>query len=201
MTNIVSTIAAMLSTVVAFDKKGADFAAATAKLCEDFLAAGVDIEYFKRPTGAAKQNNLHVVAFASLSELAVRTITVKGKKANDETIKKFLDPEVSSAAMLQGMPKGGTGTSWNSQVSNKLGVWRKKLEAHIAAKAAPTTVVRKESTPEEIMMKALQSVYDKTQKAAFTCHDADAFKKALHLAAFAYTGKEGQIKTGDKTKK
>jgi hypothetical protein len=201
MTNITTAIAAMLSTVVAFDKKGREYTTATAKLCEDFLAAGVEIDYFKRPTGAAKQNNLHVVAFHSLSELAIRTVTAKDKKANDETIKKFLDPEVSSAAMLQGVAKGGTGTSWNSQVSSKLNVWRKKLEAHIAAKAAPVTVERKESTPEEIMMKALQSVYDKTQKAAFTCHDTDAFKKALHLAAFAYTGKEGQIKTGDKTKK
>jgi hypothetical protein len=201
MTNITTAIAAMLSTVVAFDKKGAEYSTATAKLCEDFLAAGVDIEYFKRPTGAAKQNNLHVVAFHSLSELAVRTITVKGKKANDETIKKFLDPEVSSAAMLQGMPKGGTGTSWNSQVSNKLGVWRKKLEAHIAAKAAPTTVEKTVLTDVESIMKALQQLYGKTQKAAFTCHDADALKKALHLAAFATTGKEGQIKTGDKTKK
>ncbi|CAB4180905.1 hypothetical protein UFOVP1064_1 [uncultured Caudovirales phage] len=53
----------------------------------------------------------------------------------------------------------------------------------------------------ESAMKTIQQQYGKTQKAAFKCHDADAYKKALHLAAFAVTGKEGQIKTGDKTKK
>ena len=190
----------MLASVVSFDKKGEEFRIATAKLCEDLLAAKVSPEHFKRPTGDAKQNNLHVVSFYGLSELAIRTIKMKGKKATDETVKKFLDPEVSSAAMLQGTPKGGTGTSWNSQVSSKLNQWRDKLNAHIAAKAEPSTVEKKESTPEEVMLKALQTMYDKTQKAAFKCNDDDNFKKALHLAAFAFTGKEGQIKTGDKTK-
>jgi len=200
MTNLLVT-AAMIASVVSFDKKGDDFAKATAKLCEDLLAAGVSPEYFKRPAGEAKKNNLHVVSFYGLSELAVRTISVKGKKANAETIQKFLDPEVSSAAMLQGTPKGGTGTSWNSQVASKLGQWRDKLNAHIAAKAEPTTEPKPVSTPEQVMLKALQTMYDKTRKAAFKCHDADSYKKALHLAAFAVTGKEGQIKTGDKTKK
>lgn len=200
MTNLLVT-AAMIASVVSFDKKGEEFRIATAKLCEDLLAQGVSPEHFKRPTGDAKQNNLHVINFFGLSELAVRSIKVKGKKASDETVKKFLDPEVSSAAMLQGTPKGGTGTSWNSQVSSKLGQWRDKLNAHIAAKAAPSTEPKTVNTPEQIMLKALQTMYDKTQKAAFKCHDDDGFKKALHLATFAFTGKEGQIKTGDKTKK
>ncbi|CAB4156538.1 hypothetical protein UFOVP1197_62 [uncultured Caudovirales phage] len=200
MTNLLVT-AAMIASVVSFDKKGEDFRIATAKLCEDLLAQGVSPEHFKRPAGAEKQNNLHVVNFFGLSELAVRTIKVKGKKATDETIKKFLDPEVSSAAMLQGTPKGGVGTSWNSQVSSKLGQWRDKLNAHIAAKAAPSTVTKKVLSDVESAMKTIQQQYGKTQKAAFKCHDADAYKKALHLAAFAVTGKEGQIKTGDKTKK
>ena len=200
MTNLLVT-AAMIASVVSFDKKGEEFRIATAKLCEDLLAQGVSPEHFKRPAGEAKKNNLHVVNFYGLSELAVRSIKVKGKKATDETVKKFLDHEVSSAAMLQGTPKGGVGTSWNSQVSSKLNQWRDKLNAHIAAKAAPSTEPRTVSTPEQIMLKALQTMYDKTQKAAFKCHDDDAFKKALHLATFAFTGKEGQIKTGDKTKK
>jgi hypothetical protein len=199
MTNLLVT-AAMIASVVSFDKKGEEFAKATEKLCEDLLAAGVTPEQFKRPAGAEKQNNLHVVNFFGLSELAVRTIKVKGKKATDETVKKFLDPEVSSAAMLQGTPKGGAGTSWNSQVSNKLGVWRKKLEAHIAAKEEPKTVTKAVLTDVESVMKALQQLYGKTQKATFTIHDTDGLKKALHLAAFAVTGKEGQIKAGDKTK-
>jgi hypothetical protein len=200
MTDIVSMLAAMKSTVASFDKADTDLANATAKLCKEFVEAGVTLDFFKRPAGAAKQNNLHVVAFASLSDLAIRSVKVGGKKASEETIKKFLDPEVASAAVLQGTAKGGTGTSWNSQVSNKLGVWRTKLSAYLAAQEEPKTVEKKVLTDVESVMKALQQLYGKTQKAAFECHDADAFKKALHLAAFAVTGKEGQIKTGDKTK-
>ena len=201
MSDIVSMLAAMKSTVASFDKADTDLANATEKLCKEFVEAGVTLDFFKRPVGAAKQNNLHVVAFAGLSDLAIRSVKVKGKKATEETVKKFLDPEVSSAAMLQGLPKGGTGTCWNSQVSNKLGVWRNKLSAYLAAQEEPKKATKAVLTDVESIMKALQQLYGKTQKAAFKCHDADALKKALHLAAFAATGKEGQIKTGDKTKK
>lgn len=192
----------VLAAVNAFDKKGEEFAKATTALCTMWIDNGVTHDHFTRPTGEKRKDNLHVSAYHFLAELALRTITVGGKKANAETIQKFLDPEVSSAAVLQGTAKGGEGTSWNSQVTSKLGKWRKVLAAHIAAQAAATTGTPKRNVPmAEALLKVLQTWYTKTQKEGFTCADEDGFKKALHLAAFTFTGKEGQIKTGDKTKK
>jgi hypothetical protein len=194
----------VLAAVNAFDKKGEEFAKATTALCAMWIDQGVTLEHFTRPTGDKRKDNLHVSAYAFLAELGLRTITFQKKKANAETVQKFLDPEVASAALLQGLPKGGAheGGSWNSQVTSRLGKWRNVLKAHIAAQTAPTTGTPKRNVPmEEALLKVLQTWYTKTQKEGFTCADEDGFKKSLHLAAFAFTGKEGQIKTGDKTKK
>ena len=193
----------VLAAVNAFDKKGEEFDKATTALCAMWIDNGVTLEHFTRPTGDKRKDNLHVSAYAFLAELALRSITFQKKKANAETVQKFLDPEVASAALLQGLPKGGAheGGSWNSQVTSKLGKWRNVLKAHIAAQTAPATGTPKRNVPmAEALLKVLQTWYTKTQKEGFTCADEDGFKKALHLAAFTFTGKEGQIKTGDKTK-
>ena len=193
---------AVLAAIALVEKKGEELTRATIRLCDMWVAEGVKIEHFTRPTGDKKSDAVHVAAFAYLSESALRMITIGNKKASAETIKKFLDPEVASAAILQGISKGGRGESWNGQVASKLGKWRKLLADHLAAEKAPTAGTPKRNVPmEEALLKVLQTWYTKTQKEGFSCHDEDAFKKALHLAAFAFTGKDGQIKTGDKTKK
>ena len=161
------------------------------------------------PKGKTLQDNLHVVKYYFALGLAVNAVKLKGQYITTEGFERFMNPELSAAAMIDGKPKAGLGpdgkgNTWGHLAGSALKRWKDALaEAIEAAKTGEATqTTRTVKTTEEFLMDLLQKAYVRTQKAdCGKVHDLDGFKKALHEAAFAITGKDGQIKTGDKTKK
>jgi hypothetical protein len=159
------------------------------------------------PKGKALQDNFHVAAYDFALRLAVLSTKAEGKRyISDEGFIRFCDAELSNAAMIDGRPKGGLGkdgkgNTWGHAADGVLRRWKKALETKIAEKANPVKVDKVTLAPIDVWMKIIQQRYGVTQKADFTyAHDADMVNKALHMLAFAITGKDGQIKIGDKTK-
>lgn len=182
---------------------------ARAAIFGDWKAQGIELKHFKK---AKAGDNLHETINAFLHNLAAYATPIgKGKNVQyltPELVAEYNDDALGNAHLILGrpkaQPKGAPVTNWRSQIGTVLSGLSKGYATYLADLEAPAdkaTATKTESTPEEIMLKALQTMYNKTQKATFKCHDDDAFKKALHLAALAFTGKEGQIKTGDATKK
>lgn len=160
------------------------------------------------PRGKALQDNFHVAAYDFALRLAVLSTKAEGKRyISEEGFARFCDPELSNAAMIDGRPKGGLGkdgkgNTWGHAADGVLRRWKTALEKKLAEKANPVKAEKATLAPIDVWMKTIQQQYGKTQKADFTyAHDADMVLKALHMLAFAITGKDGQIKTGDKTKK
>ena len=182
---------------------------ARAAIFGDWKAQGIELKHFKK---AKAGDNLHETINAFLHNLAAYATPIgKGKNVQyltPELVAEYNDDALGNAHLILGrpkaQPKGATVTNWRSQIGTVLSGLSKGYAAYLADLEAPAdkaTVTKTESTQEELWMKTVQTLYGKTQKATFKMPDADMILKGLHMIAQGVTGKEGQIKTGDATKK
>jgi len=207
---VIGYVASETKALASLDRIAVSRKEARAAIFADWKAQGVQPKHFKK---APKGDNEHLVVNAFLNDLAIYATPIgrgDGKQyLTPELVAEYKNEALGNGHLILGRQKGETAanpkaTNWKAQIGKVLSDLGKGYVDYLKDLEAPAEkaeVKKTESTPEELVMKALQQLYGKTQKAAFKCHDADAFKKALHLAAFAFTGKEGQIKTGDATKK
>jgi hypothetical protein len=180
-----------------------------AKTFADWKAQGIEPKHFRK---AKEGDNLHKTINGFLHNLSAYATPIgKGKNIQymtPELVAEYNDESLGNAHLILGRPKaqtkGAPVTNWRSQIGTVMSGLKDGYATYLADLEAPadkTTVNKTVSTPEELWMKTLQTMYGKTQKAEFKMPDADMILKGLHMIALGVTGKDGQIKTGDKTKK
>lgn len=179
-----------------------------AKTFADWKAQGIEPKHFRK---AKAGDNLHETINGFLHNLAAYATPIgKGKNVQymtPELVAEYNDESLGNAHLILGrpkaQPKGATVTNWRSQIGTVLSGLKDGYATYLADLEAPAdkaTVTKTVLTPEESWMKTVQGMYGKTQKADFKMPDVDMILKGLHMIALGVTGKEGQIKTGDKTK-
>jgi hypothetical protein len=180
-----------------------------AKIFADWKTQKIEDKHFTKPK---KGENEHAVINAFLNDLAIYATPIG--RGNDKQyltealVAEYKDEALGAAHKILGrpkmQPKGAAVTNWQAQIGSTLSKLKKGYADYLADLAAPAekkTVTKTTKTQEQIWMEIIQKRYAATQKADFKMPDADLIKKGLHMIAQGVTGKEGQIKTGDKTKK
>lgn len=153
----------------------ADLAAAMVK---DMALTEADLPFLSRPKGEAKQNNRHVTVFDGIESILQENIVVKGERITPATVAALRDKNVAGETLLQGIPKSSsTTTAWNGQISSRFGQLRKAITALLND---GTTAAKADSEDAAYMLKRLQEMYNRANKAeAFDLADLAAFNAGL----------------------
>jgi hypothetical protein len=206
---VIGFVASEGKALAGLDRIAKDRKEARAKIFADWKAQKIEAKHFTKPK---KGDNEHAIVNAFLQDLAIYATPI-GKGADKQyltaaLVAEYKDEALGAAHLILGrpkaQPKGAAVTNWTAQVGSVLSDLKKGYAEYLLDLEAPAekqTATKTVKTTEDFLMDLLQKAYNRTQKADFTVHDADALKKAIHEAALAVTGKEGQISTGDKTKK
>lgn len=195
--------------IAALDRIASGRKEARSKIFADWKAQGIEEKHFKQ---AKKGDNEHEVINSFLHDLAAYATPI-GKGNDKQYLTAALVAEYKNEALGNGhlilgrpkaQPKGAAVTNWRSQIGKTLSSLKEGFVTYLADLEAPAEkkeVTKTTKTQEQIWMEIIQKRYAATQKADFKMPDADMILKGLHMIALGVTGKEGQIKTGDKTKK